>query len=172
MAGPRPAQPIRAGDQLKQALGKIEREWSLPSTFTLTGVHHGYSRITLVNAGYWWPTAEPFRQVLETFAPVYEAFLSRLAPGGFIIPHRDGHPWYERWHTPIHAAGLFDSERPEDGKPFRVQHWQPHAVWNDTDRPRIHLVIDRDIPIDLDPLPFETFPIPAKHAAMVARVKE
>lgn len=155
--------------RLHGALTEVVRDWSLPSTYAATGVHHGYRRIVLVNAGRWWPTAEPFRFALEQFEPIREAWLSELAPGGFIVPHRDAAPWYERWQVPIHAAGVFDDSRPTDGVPFRVTHWQSHFVANDTDRPRVHLVIDRDIELDLPPASFQTFPIPDELAAMVSR---
>lgn len=163
IGGPLPA------DELHAALAEVRRDWSLPSQYETNGVHHGYQRIVLIQATRWWPTADPFRFALEQYSPIREAFISRLLPGGFIIPHRDAAPWYERWQIPIHAAGRFDDMRPTDGVPFRVTHWQPHFVANDTDRPRVHLVIDRDIELDLPPEPFQTFPVPDELADMVSR---
>jgi hypothetical protein len=156
-------------DQLHAALTEVRRDWTLPSSYATNGVHHGYQRIVLIAGGRWWPTAEPFRFALEQYNPIREAFISQLQPGGFIAPHRDAPPWYERWQIPIHAAGRFDDARPTDGVPFRVTHWLPHFVANDTDRPRVHLVIDRDIELDLPPAPFETFPMPDELADMVSQ---
>lgn len=162
---------LPVGD-LHRALELVDGQWCTPSTFAATGVHHRYARITLVNAGYWWPAAEAFAEVLEEFAPVRECWLSRISPGGFIVPHRDGAPWFERWQVPIHTAGVFTGYHPAAGKPFRVEHWKTHSVWNDTNHDRIHLVIDRDIRLDFEPMPFATYPIPDEHAAMVAAAKE
>ena len=135
--------------------------WSEPSTFAGTKVHDGYRRIVLVNAGQFTPAAEPFRFVLEPFAPVWTAWLSWIEPGGFIAPHRDAGPWMERWQVPIRAAGWFeqDGERfvPEDGVAFPVSQWARHSVGNPTGRPLVHLVLDRDVPLGLDPQPFHVF---------------
>ncbi|PVB26335.1 aspartyl beta-hydroxylase, partial [Mycobacteroides abscessus] len=51
-------------------------------------------------------------------------------------------------------------------------HWEPHAVVNRADIPRIHLVIDRDIHVDRPALPFETFPIPADMADLIERSQQ
>lgn len=153
---------------LRKALAAVPAEsWSLPSTYTGTRVHHGYRRVVLVSAGRRQPGAKPFAQVLDEFEPVREAWLSWLDPGGFIIPHRDGAPWFERWQVPIQASGWFDDRRPVDGEPFQVKHWLRHSVWNDGDRPRIHIVIDRDVPIDLPPAPFETFLVPPQFVHLI-----
>lgn len=135
----------------------------LPSTYRETGVHHGYRRLVLVSSGYYHPFAELFEDVLAAFAPVRDAWVSWIDAGGFIRPHRDGAPWRERWQVPIHAAGQFGGElvsRPVDGQAFPVTHFEPHWVLNDTDGPRVHLVIDRDVLLDRPPLPFELFPVP------------
>lgn len=145
--------------------------WSQPSTFGETRVHHGYRRVLLVSASHYQPAAAPFHWLLEQFAPVRDAWLSWLEPGGFIVPHRDGAPWFERWQVPIQASGLFDDERPEDGRPFQVKHWRRHSVWNDGDQPRIHVVIDRDVPLGLPPEAFATFPVPPEHAHMIEAVR-
>jgi hypothetical protein len=141
--------------------------WSLPSTYQGTGVHHGYRRVVLVSACQRQPAADPFGWLLDEFGPVRDAWLSSIDPGGFIVPHRDAAPWFERWQMPIQASGLFDDYRPEDGRPFRVTHWREHSVWNDGDRPRIHVVIDRDIRLDLPPEPFAVFPVPPEYDHMV-----
>ncbi|HEY9417437.1 MAG TPA: hypothetical protein VIQ30_21975 [Pseudonocardia sp.] len=157
-------------DRLRAALSTVaDRQWwSLPSKYGQNGVHHGRAVITMVSHGRWEDFAEPFRFVLERFAPVHSAYLSWLAPGGFIASHRDEGPYLERWQVPIHAAGRFDDDRPVDGMPFRVFHWQRHAVWNMTDRPRIHLVIDRDIPVDVPSQPYERFPDPDEFRSLIA----
>jgi hypothetical protein len=93
----------------------------------------------------------------------------QAAPRRLHHPARRRRPLYERWQVPIHAAGRFDDLRPVDGEPFRVTHWQPHSVVNDTDQPRVHLVIDRDVLLDLPPQPFTTLPIPDELADLVSR---
>lgn len=126
--------------------------WSLPSTFEQTQVHHGYRRVVLAHL------REPFGFVLEHFAPIYDAWLSWIDPGGFIVPHRDGGHYRERWQVPIHAAGELGGIHPTDGVPFRVRQWERHSVRNDTAHPRIHLVIDRDVLLPVEPMKFETYP--------------
>lgn len=147
--------------RLRAALGRVPGgAWSLPSTFADTRVHHGYRRVVLVEAGRRRPEAEPFGFVLDALAPVHGAWLSWIDPGGFIRPHRDAGPWRERWQVPIQAAGDFhavDTFTPADGVAFQVTHWERHSVTNDTDRPRIHLVVDRDVLLDRPPLPFTLF---------------
>lgn len=138
----------------------------------MTGVHHGYRRIVLVSGSHAQPLAEAFRFVLDAFTPVAESWLSWIDPGGFIVPHRDAGPWHERWQVPIRAAGRFHEDRthiPADGEAFPVRHWEPHAVVNDTERPRIHLVIDRDVWLTHSAEPFALFPIPPDIAALVER---
>lgn len=145
--------------------------WALPSQYRENLVHHGNRTLSLVRACTRLPAADPFRFVLEKFAPVQTAWLSWLEPGGFITPHRDAGPWRERWQIPIQAAGLLDEAGdqsvPVDGVPFRVRHYDRHSVWNTGDQPRIHLVLDRDIWLDLPKRPFETYPIPTEFAALV-----
>lgn len=152
-------------DSLRAALAAVpEGSWSLPSTYAATGVHHGYRRAVLVSAGRRHRAADPFGSVLDAFAPVHDAWLSWIDPGGFVAPHRDGGPWRERWQIPIYAAGLFNDTRPVDGAAFMVEHWRPHSVWNGTDRPRIHLVLDRAVLLDRPAEPFALFPVPAERA--------
>jgi hypothetical protein len=137
---------------LRRALGLVPPSaWSLPSTFAATGVHHGYRRVTLAHL------VEPFAFVLDAFAPVHDAWLSCIDPGGFIVPHRDAGPYRERWQVPIATAGTMtqgDITAAVDGCPFRVEHWAPHSVDNGSDHPRIHLVIDRDVILDRPAMPF------------------
>ncbi len=105
--------------------------------------HHGYRRNKdrTFNDAFAW--------VLQDFEPVATAWLSHIEPGGDIPPHKDAAPWLERWQIPIQPAGTFcvDGEQLEQiaGVPFQVKHWTWHHVNNDTDRPRIHLIIDRDV---------------------------
>jgi hypothetical protein len=121
--------------------------WSQPSTIAGTGVHHGYRRCSLRGAA-----AVPWSAILDRFAPVRDAWLSWIDPGGFILEHCDRGPFYERWQVPVATAGTTTqdglTEASEDGVPFRVRHWLPHSVANPTDRPRIHVVIDRDVLVD------------------------
>lgn len=162
-----------AAERLVSALAQLpESAWSLPSTFRDTGVHHGYRRVVLVSAGYPNRYADLFEFSWESLLPVRDVTLSRLEPGGFIAPHRDAGPWFERWQIPIVASGQWHGDgahQPQVGVAFPVRHWEPHAVTNRGPGPRIHLVIDRDIPIPRDPLPFETFPIPDDMADLVDR---
>lgn len=131
--------------------------WSNPSTIEDTGVHHGYRRVVLVQAGYWRAEADLFRFALDEFSPVFDAWLSWIDPGGFILPHRDAGPYRERWQVPVHAAGDLGGAEAEDGVPFPVRHWERHSVRNDTDHPRVHIVLDRDVVLPVKSQPFQTF---------------
>lgn len=160
-------------EHLRVALDGIpEGAWSLPSTYTETRVHHGYRRVVLVSAGQLGAFAPHFDYILEQLAPVYDAWLSWIEPGGFIAPHRDAGPWRERWQVPVSAAGDWcgtETFTPTNGQAFPVEHWARHAVVNRTDQPRIHLVIDRDIWIARPPEPFEVYPIPDDMTDLVRR---
>lgn len=149
--------------------------WSLASTFHDTGVHHGYRRVVLVSAGQRQPHAELFGFVLDELAPVWDAWLSWIEPGGFIVPHCDAGPWWERWQVPIAAAGDWHTESgdftPRTGEAFPVQHWEPHAVTNRGDTPRIHLVVDRHHLLERKPLPFAKFPPSADMADLIERTQ-
>lgn len=106
-------------------------EWSDPSPFSATGVHSGYRR----NKGH----------LDSSLFDGGSGWVSRIEPGGFIIPHRDAGPYKRRYQIPIEPAGWFWSEATGWFQPtgrFDVQHWLPHAVVNTTNRPRIHLVVD------------------------------
>jgi hypothetical protein len=135
--------------------------WSLPSTFTATGVHHGYRRIDLVSSGHTQPAAAAWLDVLDQFAPVWASWLSWIDPGGFIRPHVDAGPWRERWQVPIRVSGVFVADgEPVDqqpGVPFQVEHWRRHEVGVDAASPRVHLVIDRDRLLDRPAEPFTLF---------------
>lgn len=80
--------------------------------------------------------------------PIFRVWWAALEPGGFVVPHIDaGPPFYERWHFPIEPAGFFweDGVYYEPTEPFMVRHWLPHAVWNPTDRLRLHLMAERQV---------------------------
>lgn len=160
-------------EQLHAALAVVpEDAWSLPSTYAGTRVHHGYRRVVLVSAGQPQDHAGHFGFVFDALAPVREAWLSRIEPGGFIAPHRDAGPWRERWQVPICPAGEWhgpDRYTPFAGRAFPVEHWRRHAVLNATDVPRIHIVIDRDVWIDRPTEPFEVYPIPDDMTDLVRR---
>ena len=104
-------------------------------------IHKGYRR-NMENI------RDHFGWVLEDFEPVVNAWLSYMEPHGYINSHKDAAPWYERWQVPIQPSGTFivDGEEltQEPGVPFRVEHWKWHEV-RVGDRPRIHLVIDKDV---------------------------
>jgi hypothetical protein len=159
--------------RLHAALAAVPADaWSNPSEYTATGVHHGYRRVVLVDHGAPRGAAALFRFVLDRFDPVHDAWLSWIDPGGFIVPHRDGGPYLERWQVPVSTAGwfqqLFDMTEAADGTPFPVCHWTRHAVGNPTDRARVHVVIDRKVRLDRESLPFKTFPVPEELEALVA----
>ncbi len=91
--------------------------------------------------------ADPSTQV-KLDPPIHRIWWAALEPGGFVVPHIDaGPPFYERWHFPVEPAGFFweDGEYFEPTEPFMVRHWLPHAVWNPTDKPRIHLMAEREV---------------------------
>lgn len=158
-------------DKLHDALNEIpDAAWSLASTYQETGVHHGYRRVVLVSAGQWKPYADLFGFVWDAMNPVHDVTLSRIESGGFIVPHRDSAPWFERWQIPIQASG--DGLTGPPGVTFPVAHWEPHHVTNRGPVPRIHLVIDRNVHVDRDPLPFATFPVPADMADLIERSQQ
>ena len=126
-----------------------EAEWTDPSQYDIHGVAHGRSTARL-------PKVPPDLLTQYVDPPIHNAWFAKLDPGGFVIPHIDGGVYRERWHIPLQPAGFFW----EDGRtweithePFQVRHWLPHAVWNPTDRPRIHLMIERDVQPDDAPKP-------------------
>lgn len=155
-------------DQLLAVVANIPAgSWSTPSRYADTGVHHGYSRV-IVGSGL----RDALAFVLDDFEPLFQASLTRLAPGGFIAPHRDAPPWRERWQVPI-AGGVWGGGVVRDpGVPHRVEHWLPHSVWNPAPGPRYTLLIDVDRLLDLPMQPFETFPIPDEHVALVAAARD
>jgi len=157
--------------QLRAALAEVPAEaWSQPSRYPDTGVHHGYLRVPLVTAGKLQPHGELFQFVWDVMDPVRDVTLSRLESGGFITPHRDAGPWLERWQIPIQPSG--DGLTGAAGAAFPVAPGEPHHVTNRGPGPRIHLVVDRDIYVNRDPLPFATFPIPADMADLIERSQQ
>ena len=123
-------------DRLLASLEQI-RDLSEPAVHE---VHGGYRQSKRI---------EPFGWVLMDYAPVKTAWLSWIEPGGYVKPHRDAAPWYERWQIPVITAGRMtingvDVDQ-QPGVPFQVEHWLTHEVVNDTDHPRVHLVLDRKI---------------------------
>jgi len=116
--------------------------WSQPSTYKLTGVHHGYR------------TAPANIDDLDLYSVddrAVKAWWGMLEPGGFIVPHIDASPWFVRWHYPIEPAGYiwqlgatgFDGVTVESpSEPFEIRHYEPHAVWNPGPARRVHLIIE------------------------------
>jgi hypothetical protein len=141
--------------QLHEALAALPvGAWSEPSTFETTRAHEGYRQITTVAGGRIQPAGEPFRFVFDAFTPVYTSWLAWIDAGGYVVAHCDPGPCRERWHLPIHAAGWTTGVRGVEGVPFPVCQWEPHWVDNDSDRVRIHLIIDRDVIVQPDRTPF------------------
>jgi hypothetical protein len=118
-------------------------------------VNPGYQFASLVQGRHRKGAAELFQFVLAEFEPIWTAWVAKVPPHGFIGPHIDEGPYHERWHVPIHPAGTFDGREVTAGVSFPVKHWEAHRVDNPTDRPRIHLVIDRDVMVDVPPAPFQ-----------------
>lgn len=125
---------------------------SLSSPAPPGGVHEGYRQTQRLDAFGW---------VLDGFTPIRSAWLSVIEPGGYVLPHVDGSPYWERWQIPIIPAGRFVQAGQEleqvAGYPFRVSQWLPHEVVNDTTHARVHLVIDRDLQAVPDVASFQVF---------------
>lgn len=104
------------------------------------------------------PEAAP---LLESFAPVREAWLSSIEPGGFIVEHIDGGPHYERWQIPLAPDGYLVAGDDaaivpiEVGVPFRVHQYEWHSVESPGPGPRVSLVIDRDVVVSAARTPFQ-----------------
>lgn len=144
-----------APDTLAHLLDVAAPLWSAASSYTETGVHHGYRQVTVAHAGR--VVVAEFADVLATFAPVHGAWLSSLAPGGFIAEHIDAGPYFERWQVPLTEGGAL-SDGGEvvahtAGVPFRVHQYRWHSVRNDSPADRFSLVIDRAIPLDVPTSP-------------------
>ncbi len=112
-------------------------EWGESTVFSEHGISHGRAVAPT--------TVQLALSVIE--GPVHNAWWARIAPGGFIIPHIDAGPFLERWHFPVLIAGMFweDGVHSQPTEPFAVHHWKPHAVYNATDDPRVHLIVDREV---------------------------
>lgn len=131
--------------------------WSVPSRIEDNGVHNGYSTVPLLKGGKLQPAAKEWAQFLHgaTWAVV-----SKLSPGGYLLPHRDKGPYSHRIQIPLQAGGwywdAYQGTRQMEPGPNVVRHHLPHCVWNDGPTDRIHLVIDRP-PIHGDEA-FELYP--------------
>ena len=117
-------------------------KWGRPTQYGQHGISHLRSVTSTLHP-------EEVPGLLSIEGPYQRIFWARLGPGGFIVPHIDTGPFWERWHIPIQPAGWFWENgkyfEPEEDVPFRVHHWLPHAVYNNTLRTRIHLIVDRAI---------------------------
>ncbi len=136
--------PLIDAADLPAILAMMDDLWSLPSRFAETGAHHGYQQITVCLVGR--VEVEAFADLLAPFAPVRRAWLSRLAPGGYIREHIDAGPYFERWQLPF-TTGTYGTFTQEAGVAFPVRHYEWHHVTNDGPEFRVSLVIDRDIPL-------------------------
>ena len=143
--------PTRLAQAFSQLPGNA---WAMPVTDD-DEVNPGYQFAQLVVCRRDREAAKLFDFVLAEFRPIWMSWVARVAAGGFIGPHIDEGPYFERWHVPIIPAGTFDGRVVQAGVAFPVQHWAPHRVDNPTDRDRIHIVIDRDVPVDVPPAPFQ-----------------
>lgn len=122
-------------EELREALEKAE--WTPPTDYATHRIAHGRSTATID------------QDLLEGLVhePIHSGWWARLLPGGFVVPHCDVPPYRQRWHFPVQPAGFFweDGKTIEPTEPFIVRHWLPHAVWNPTDTPRIHLMVEREV---------------------------
>jgi len=140
--------------QLGNALAAVPPSaWALP--LGDDDVTPGYQLARLVTGCRFRPAGEVFRFVLDEFAPVFTAWLARVPAGSYIGPHIDEGPYHERWHVVVAAAGTFDGRQVVAGESFPVRHWRPHRADNPTSVDRIHIVIDRDVWVDVPPAPFQ-----------------
>lgn len=148
--------PSTPSAPLSDLLASLVGAWSLPSSFEQNGAHHGYRQVLVVDHGRL--ILPQFADIIAGFAPVWSAWMSWLDPGGYVVEHIDAGPHYERWQVPFTTAGTLyhdaDAVPHEVGVPFRVLHHLWHSVRNDTDEPRISLVIDRDVLVSPTATPF------------------
>lgn len=97
-----------------------------------------------------------FREVLHALGcPVASARLMRLDPGSVILPHRDADldaaEGWARLHIPVRTNPrveflLNGTPVPlQPGECWYLRLSDPHAVRNDGDTPRVHLVIDAPV---------------------------
>lgn len=117
-------------------------EWTKPAVYGQHRVAHLRSTARIIDR----PKVAAW--IADYLDPPYHNFwFAKIDPGGFVAPHIDTGPYMQRWHFPVKPAGFFwqDGETWEMDRAFMVKHWLPHAVWNPTDRPRIHLMVERDI---------------------------
>ena len=122
--------------------------WGKTSFFHTTQANTSTQAKNRVSHGRSSAPADPNLALPYIEPPFRRVVWAKLDAGGFVIPHIDaGNPFYERWHVPAYPAGFFweDGNHSEPTELFRVHHWLPHAVYNPTDKPRIHLMVDRDI---------------------------
>lgn len=84
-------------------------------------------------------------------AEVGLVMLAKLRPGGRIIPHPDEGPYAEhfsRYHVVIDAAAgnwfsvAGQHANPEQGDLFTFNHHLVHSAGNDSERDRIHMILD------------------------------
>jgi len=148
--------PRFPADALRHAFAAMpETAWGALGKIAQSGTFDGYRVAPLVVAGRLGPQAARFAFMLDAFQPVWAAWLSWLEPGGYILSHVDQGPYRERWQVAFQPAG--EGLTGKTGEAFRVQHWEPHSVTNRTDRPRIHLVVDRDLIVDATEVPYQRF---------------
>lgn len=86
----------------------------------------------------------------ESFGRV---FISRLAPGKTIFPHEDQNlKPFARFHVALESAEgqvfecLDEKFTPKTGEIFWFDNQSTHAVYNDSDKPRLTMVIDMITP--------------------------
>jgi len=104
-----------------------------------------------------------FKTLLDAFySPLTRVRLAVLMPGMTIKKHRDYDPSYIcRYHLPLITNNkvIFGMEvdgidqpfnMPADGSIYFFNSGLPHWVTNDSDEPRLHLIVDTNGQLDLD----------------------
>ena len=137
-------------------LEAVDHLWSAASDIADTGAHHGYRQVSVAVGGHL--EVPEFADVLAPFAPVHNAWLSRIEPGGYVLPHIDAGPYFERWQIPFTVDGALihgdETVALEAGVPFLVRHFDWHEVRNAGPGDRVSLVIDRAVPLAVPSGPF------------------
>ena len=142
--------PVFDPEMLTSALDRLPAgAWGQPQPDS-EPTNPGYQIATLIQRRPPQTRRRPVRAfVLGAFAPVWTAWVALVPAGSYIAPHIDQGPYRERWHVPIRVAGTFNGQPVQVGVAFPVRHWEPHQVDNPTDTDRVHLVIDRDVLVDV-----------------------
>ena len=88
------------------------------------------------------------------FTSFGRVMIVRLKPNGHITAHVDEGKYadmFDRFHIVLQGSCLFrvngHAFRPQEREMFWFNHKLEHEVWNDEDRPRIHMIVDAVAPM-------------------------